>query len=58
MRDMDSALEDTMQINGAIGVPLVDSTSGTAPGLIGDEAFDVARPTLAPEQTCHRIPRG
>ncbi len=35
MPDMDTALKEAMQIDGAIGVALVDYTSGMALGMIG-----------------------
>ena len=35
MADMDTALKDTMQIDGAIGAALVDYTSGMALGTLG-----------------------
>jgi hypothetical protein len=37
MADMDIALKDAMQIDGAIGVALVDYTSGMALGVAGDD---------------------
>jgi hypothetical protein len=44
MRDMDLAFEDVIHDN-------------RAPGLIGDETFDVARVTLGLVRTRHQIPR-
>ena len=35
MTDMDTALKEAMQIEGAIGVALVDYTSGMALGMLG-----------------------
>lgn len=35
MADMDTALKDAMQIDGAVGVALVDYTSGMALGTLG-----------------------
>ena len=35
MADMDTALKEAMQIEGAIGVALVDYTSGMALGMLG-----------------------
>jgi hypothetical protein len=35
MADMDSSLKDAMQIEGAVGVALVDYTSGMALGTLG-----------------------
>jgi uncharacterized 2Fe-2S/4Fe-4S cluster protein (DUF4445 family) len=35
MADMDTALKEAMQIDGAIGVALVDYTSGMALGMLG-----------------------
>ena len=35
MADMDTALKEAMQIDGAIGVALVDYTSGMALGVVG-----------------------
>jgi hypothetical protein len=35
MADMDTALKEIMDIDGAIGVALVDHTSGMAPGAAG-----------------------
>ena len=43
MPHMDVALKDAMQIDGAIGVALVDRASGMALGLAGgDKDFDLA----------------
>jgi hypothetical protein len=43
MVEMDVALKDAMQISGAIGAALVDSTSGMALGTIGgSKHFDLA----------------
>ncbi len=36
MADMDTALKEAMQIDGAIGVALVDYTSGMALGMLGN----------------------
>jgi hypothetical protein len=42
MPDMDVALKDAMQIDGAIGVALVDRSSGMALGVAGgDRNFDL-----------------
>ena len=35
MTDMDTALKEIMEIDGAIGVALVDHTSGMALGTVG-----------------------
>ncbi|AGL18028.1 hypothetical protein [Actinoplanes sp. N902-109] len=43
MSEMDVALKDAMQIDGAIGVALVDYTSGMALGIAGGtQDFDLA----------------
>lgn len=43
MPEMDVALKDAMQIDGAIGVALVDYTSGMALGIAGgNKDFDLA----------------
>src|SRR5689334_7159495 len=43
MPDMDVALKDAMQIDGAIGVALVDRSSGMALGIAGgDRNFDLS----------------
>ncbi|HEX6685598.1 MAG TPA: hypothetical protein VF062_22675 [Candidatus Limnocylindrales bacterium] len=43
MADMDSSLKEAMQIDGAIGVALVDYTSGMALGTIGStKDFDLS----------------
>jgi hypothetical protein len=48
MADMDVALKDAMQISGAIGVALVDHTSGMALGIVGgDKNFDLNGANLA-----------
>ena len=43
MAEMDVALKDAMQIDGAIGAALVDQTSGMALGTVGgNKSFDLS----------------
>jgi len=42
MPQMDVALKDGMQIDGAVGIALVDHTSGMALGIAGGQDFDMS----------------